>query len=190
MAALAALPYSSRAQCPDATGPAPDPATCPWTPATTYKQVPGTSCWATVLYCWRNCSTGNQVWVYEIDPDPGAPCDALTPQQLIDGAREIGLEDACTNFGLSPCYKGYPAQIVTTYSPSCWVAHLSLTSGIQLEGCAAFSCYCERTCDVCALGGGQFLVTNCHHTGVGYCDCPPAPITPWPIGECYSVLCN
>ncbi len=189
---------SARAQsCPDNTGPAPDPATCPWNSDFTTYTYPGTTCNITVYFCWRNCSGyGPQVYVTEVDPDATSDCDGIDPSTMLYDARDAALQNAAGLLNVGVCSKG-GSTVVTTYMPACWVAVSNPSSGWHLVNCSNWGCYCQRACDVCYEGGSVgYSITNCTNVGAPSCDCysidPALPSTnnQIQIGVCYRLLCN
>lgn len=190
------LLYSNaRAQCPDNTGPAPDPATCPWTSASTYYLYPGTTCDITVYYCWRICSGIRQVYVTEVDPDAISACDGIDPSIMIYDARDAAVQDALANLNVALCIKGGDSTVVTTYSPACWVAFSKPSGGIKFSICSNWGCFCQRTCEVCYEGGAAYSI-SCTNSGAPSCDCYnldanlPSTNHEVVIGACYRLLCN
>lgn len=203
---LATLPKVSSAQCPDATGPAPDPATCPW--GTSSHIFTLGSCTFTIKYCIRICGGTFQIWVYEIDPTSGCS-SAFDNQQLIDTAKSLALDlELHNNYpnvvecGTPPC-SGATTTSTSTYIPQCWIYNQDQYGNVYLAGCSAGGCYCEKDCEVCKSGTAPNITINycsCIVTshGITYppgiCDCDgPAPTPPstWPLGlACYSIICH
>jgi hypothetical protein len=190
---------NARAQCPDATGPAPDPTIpggCTWNSTSIYANIPGTSCNVTVYYCWRDCpGYGLEVYVYEIDPDMTPDCDAVNPLTLIYDANAIAENAACYNdVQVLACVKGDPKTILTTYVPACWWAVNKPSGGTAFEPCSAEACYCERQCQVCYTGPG-YTISNCTTVGAPLCPCYTAdaifpPAGQYDMSTCYTVPCQ
>lgn len=80
--------HNARAQCPDSTGPVPNPDSVPWLSdiyGQQYIQIPGTDCYVTYDYCSRYLNDSTvQVWISDIIPDSGTSCDSLTGTELIE----------------------------------------------------------------------------------------------------------
>ena len=189
-AVLSFLPTFTAAQCPDASGPAPDPAVCPWSTNLVHAQLGTTGCWITAYYCYREChGYGAQVWVYKVVPDAGTGCGSFSPQDIIDSGRSKALNDALQYLTSIPdCLSG-TTQAIESYCPSCWSGHLQAETQIQYLGCSAVSCFCEKVCDVCKISDHVYRVDNCRPIGNPGCDCPPWPGS-WNLDECYSIGCN
>lgn len=194
------LLYSNaRAQCPDNTGPAPDPASCPWNSTSTSYTYPGTFCNVTVYYCYRNCTGYSpQVYVTEVDPDPTSDCNGIDPTTTLYDARDAALQDALTNYFsnlIPPCVKG-TTTTVSTYMPACWEGLLNSTNnGTQFVSCTNWGCFCQRTCDICWEGGTVGYSISCTNTGTPECDCykldPDFPAAGhWQFQTCYRLPCN
>ena len=189
LAALTGLATSSRAQCPDNTGPAPDPATCPWTSTSGYYRMGSTNCYATVYYCWRKCSGVVQVWTYRVDPDLGNDCNGISPAQLIHYGSDVATVAVLTINGTSyPC--NAPGEVVISYTPGCFTLHHNSTTGQDsYVGCSDYGCYCQKTCEAC-YNQGNWIYSNCQSTGPTGCSCNPDVYYSWPTETCISVACE
>lgn len=189
---LFVLTSNTQAQCPDSTGPSPDPSICPWNSTAFHDTVPGTACGDSVYYCYRTCDTF-QIWIYSVVPDPTSNCDSINPVSLIWAAKDQAIKDAANHryINVSPCFKGFPGTIVETYTPGCWFGAHNATGGNYFGGCSNFDCYCQETCDVCYDGaGGIYSITNCQNTGMTGCACGPPFPNNWTPNLCYSVECQ
>ncbi|HET6400784.1 MAG TPA: T9SS type A sorting domain-containing protein [Candidatus Kapabacteria bacterium] len=194
------LLYSNAwAQCPDSTGPSPNPDLCPWNTTSCYSQVPGTGCMDSVYYCYRTCSDTAQIWVYAVVPDSTSSCDSINPVNLIWAARDQAITDAAAKalIEVEGCIKG-GGTLVTSYIPGCWEA--SHTSGnptgssYQFNSCWTVPpCYCQETCQICYVGPPEiYNIWNCVNSGTTGCACqgPPFPNSGWSLNLCYSVECQ
>jgi hypothetical protein len=189
---------NARAQCPDNTGPAPDPTIpggCTWNTDSTYQTIPGTSCNEMVYYCWRDCpGYGQEVWVWNVVPDMTSDCAAVDPLTLIYDANNMAVNAASFNdINIPPCVKGDPETLIE-YEPACWLATSTASGGTQFNPCSAEACYCEKQCKVCFEGPG-FSITDCTTIGAPTCPCyEEDPVFPgsghFQLNTCYNVPCQ
>jgi hypothetical protein len=197
---LAALPEVSRAQCPDSTGPSPNPDSCEWHSSSVYSEVPGTDCWDSVYFCYRNCTSTlpdtSQIWISEVVPDLTSACDSLTPLQLIENAEtQVVTHLAGEGYIPADVECGYPdldLYYVTTYVPSCWKATAKAGGGNVFSGCIQEPlCYCQTTCQICVGNNEVLTIFNCQSTSVYYCGCMNVifPSSGWTLDECYDIVC-
>jgi Secretion system C-terminal sorting domain len=189
--------HNARAQCPDSTGPAPNPLICVWNSSSVYSEVPGTDCWDSVYFCFRNCGGDtSQIWINEVVPDPTSACDSLTPFQLLEGA-ETQVIVYLANEGYVPAgvLCGYPnlnLNYITTYVPSCWERQQKPSGASFFNTCVLYPPrYCQNTCQICVGNYSELSIYNCQETNVGICSCTTmAPLSNWELGTCYySPLC-
>jgi hypothetical protein len=179
---------NARAQCPTSSPPAPDPGTCPWTAASVHAQIPGTSCYVWVYYCYRSCLGYNlEVYTYEVDPDPGSACSGIDPNTLINDGKAIANIDVMQNVFVPPC-GGSQEILVDFYSPQCWTGVAIGPTNKFTGGCQ--SCLCWKECNVCYNAAtNSYTLYNCVIYSPTVCDCPPWPDV-WISGGCYSVVCE
>ena len=172
------------AQCPGSTGPAPDPATCPWNTKTISITV-GT-CDMTVNYCWRVCGGGqNEVWVFSIQLGPGCE-ESEEPSILIDSAVNRAADTMLVQTtGVADCPTTQTQ--VLYYVASCW--YKQAVSGQNVLAACSNNCYCKTTCDACFNTNHDIVYSNCSTVTVcdGSPDCTPDPGFGWLNGVCYLV---
>jgi hypothetical protein len=184
------------AQCPDASGPAPDPATCPWTSESVTQTIPGTTCSVTVDYCWRDCTGyGIQVYVTEVEPAPSVACGAIDPLTLIYDAKSIAIQDALSHDPNQPppCIGGI-TSLVTTFVPACWLAQQTISGNNIFIPCSPYACVCQQQCQACFNVTG-YTISGCTTVGAPECDCYSLDLTFPPAGQfqynvCYRVPCQ
>jgi hypothetical protein len=196
-----------RAQCPDNTGPYPDPAGCAW--STGSGDFSYGACHGTVKYCWRYCNDTLQVWTYEIDEDYtyGNWCDTADPVWMIWKANSDAWQHAVNDYeggSFSGVHHWIPKCdssfiITSSFMPGCWKYSSSPQSGKKYIACSAFDgCRCTRTCQLCCdwrLPSGVcagWIISNCTNTGATGCSCYATPPhgTLWPTDWCISVPCE
>jgi Secretion system C-terminal sorting domain len=193
---LASLPEVSRAQCPDSTGPAPNPDIVPWTQDSAYVQIPGTNCSVEVYYCEREIpgSPGDTIQGYldGVLIDSSTDCDSLSDSTIITDAQLMLDTLVATDYQsrLVLCIKpGF--TILQAYSPACWEPHnvgLPGAGGLYVSPCFSVGAYCEKECQVCydALAG-EIEIQNCVEYSVGIILC--AGGGPWNPGGCFLASC-
>lgn len=199
---------NARAQCPDSTGPAPNPDSVAWNQDSAYFPLPGTNCFVTTYYCYRLVYDTVQIYMGEIVPDSSLDCDSLSWTQIIDGTRDSVAAVVLTNDfpGLTqPCFKS-EFVFTQTYEPYCWQmseivggggpGHASSTGVFP---CALPPYNCVKTCKACwdpVLM--EVVVEDCTLNNVLVeTDCgPPAPPggptlwPPWTLNTCYTFGCT
>jgi hypothetical protein len=203
---LAALPEVSRAQCPDSTGPAPNPDSIPWINdpmGQQYQQIPGTDCFVTYDYCERQVGDSIQVWVEDIIPDSSNACDSLTPGELIvDVDSMVAVLEASTNPLVPDCIKGFSVT-VQVFQAECWEAGenpcficIGRQSATGYFPCS-FGHWCETSCECCWLYNARdatfsLQVSNCTTANTYVSDlCAPPPLgNQWAWGACFTQGCQ
>ena len=193
---LAALPEVGRAQCPDGT----------WTPASVTEIIPGTTCTATVGYCWK--VEGGVLhyiieWVYAAGTDA---CAALTPSQIIKGATAAFEADPIVPDGsgvhINPC-GGTTTTLLRFTIQACWAVHNSFGPGdprnppnppcyycSYFGACTGGSSACETDCEYCQdPTSGALVEQSCSSTNVWNGDCgnDPGVISNWVPEACYNI---
>lgn len=185
----------SKAQCPDASGPAPDPAVIPWVGGySTYQQIGTTGCWVTIDYCERTLADGSvQVWIEDVIPDAGGPCDGLSNDAIIRAACDLVDNDLNVNGGVI-CLKG-GVRVVHVYTARCWSLNRNPSPiGNQgpygLNPCMVTS-WCSKTCEVCADNFPPHMIhlSNCTYTDLNVGVVCPAPPGIWPENTCFTIGC-
>ena len=181
------------AQCPDSTGPAPNPDSVAWVSGfSTTQTIPGTSCQITIYFCQRFLPDGSeQIYVYEVDPDLSGDCDSITPSQLIRYGQTLVVNDPAVNLG-KPCFKG-EFILVHTYLPECWnLDHYTPILHVPVYVACIQNNYCRISCKVCVNPGPVVSETDC--TGEEYfsapCGIAPPDGTPWVQSTCYTLGCT
>jgi Secretion system C-terminal sorting domain len=192
--------HNARAQCPDSTGPAPNPDIVAWAQDSSYYTIPGTACSIWIYYCERTIlsspSDTVQGWLDGIEIDSNTDCDSLADSTLVNDAQ-LALDTlvAMDNFDkLEPCFKNQ-YLIVQTYVPQCWnpVAghHVFGQAYTSIIPCTAFGFYCERQCEACwnPAPPGEIQFQDCIVIN------PPIIMecttgSPWLPGGCYALNCE
>jgi Secretion system C-terminal sorting domain len=194
---LACLPEVSRAQCPDSTGPAPNPDIVPWTQDSAYVQIPGTDCFVEVYYCERSIpgtpSDTIQAWLDGVLVDSTTDCDSLSDSTLIVDAQLMLDTLVATDYqdNLEPCIKpGF--TILQAYSPACWEPHnvgLPGAGGLYVSPCISSGAYCEKECQVCynVDPDFQFVFSGCVEYSLGLAECSGGGS--WMPGGCFQASC-
>ena len=194
---LAALPEVSRAQCPDSTGPAPNPDSVAWVQDTTEQMIPGTDCSIYIYFCYREIPSSPdtiQTYLDGVAIDSTTDCDSLADSTLIDQGRNLLGPAVAIIFQsqLEPCIKG-GYIIEEVFSPTCWspssTSGLGGAHGVYIAPCAAFNFYCEKECQVCWDPlTSQPVLQNCIVTGPDV-SVPCLSATQWLPGGCYYASC-
>jgi Secretion system C-terminal sorting domain len=194
---LASLPEVSQAQCPDSTGPAPNPDSVAWTQDTTEQMIPGTDCLIWIYYCERTIpgspSDTVQGWLDGVLIDSNTDCDSLSDSTIIiDAQLMLDTIIANDNYSkLEPCFKG-STLIVQAYSPACWEPHnvgLPGAGGLYVSPCISSGAYCEKECQVCynVDPDFQFVFSGCVEYSLGLAECSGGGS--WMPGGCFQASC-
>jgi hypothetical protein len=194
-AVLILLSVSSftRAQCPDSTGPAPNPSTNPWTSDSIYTQIGSSECFVWVYFCRRDIpGDTTQVWISQIVEDTNSICDTVAYTTLIADARYAVYTSAGVNHGYVCIKNGQ--RIVETFVALCWDEQpYQIGLSLSLNPCGS-NAYCYQVCKLCYSGTPPVLqITDCSSVETyGMSDhCPiNAPDgRDWVESLCYYIRC-
>lgn len=179
---------NARAQCPDGS----------WSgPASWGVQIPGTSCFVTTYYCWKNNPDGSISFIITAIVAPNtSPCSTLTPQQIVSGAISGFWVNPPVPVGvvIQPCGQGPTIVYAFTTSP-CWHEN---SSGLPIEygnnpyqnSTTFLSCgdgSCVTSCQYCQVGGHIVEVSCSTQLGLsGNCAEPPTD-GPILMDVCYDL---
>ena len=187
---------NARTQCPDST----------WSTYTMGEILPGTTCYVTILFCYKTDTDGVFHVIFEgvstSGPDSG--CYFLTPQQMILGAIS-GFEaqpflPPGSGVTIVPCGSGGGGAgagmtTVIRYSvQECWQLNAQGApvecpgQGINLIGGACLGGGCLTVCEYCKEPDGTIVEVSCVSTKEYDGDCAIAPTNgPWTPCECYDI---
>jgi hypothetical protein len=190
------LHSNALAQCPDSTGPAPNPDSVAWIQDSAYVMIPGTSCWIWEYYCDRVIlGTPNTVqgWLDGVLVDSNTDCDSIADSTLVFDAQ-LMLDSIVANNNwsvVSPCIKGQ-YTILQVYSPQCWAPYGGgpASHQILIAPCSAYGYYCEKQCQACLdPSTDKIVISNCVViTSAVDVECSRGP---WiPGSGCYMASCD
>jgi Secretion system C-terminal sorting domain len=189
--------HNARAQCPDSTGPAPNPDIVPWTQDSADVPLAGGDCFIWIYFCERTLpgspSDTIQAWLDGVLVDSTTECDSLADSTLIiDAQLMLDSVVAAGNLDkLEPCFKG-SAVVIQAYSPACWEPNnvgLPGAGGLYISPCISSGAYCEKECQACYNDDPdfQFVFSGCVEYSLGLAECSGGGS--WMPGGCFQASC-